>query len=149
MEVIAQFLAHLHFCFPFFGGNFLRLCYYWALESLINKTLIGLEYHFCKQLKQEQSVKSLVPEIKSTIFLSVFHLVEQTIKVGLFTSPYWVQAYGLFVLITESVEMASSSRNSSTPQYLGIILSLEILPVSLESLRPLHLRFPHSILSPP
>lgn len=42
----------------------------------------------------------------------------------------------LTILVQAFGEMAGPSRESSAPEHLGIILSLELLPVTLESLSP-------------
>lgn len=71
-----------------------------------------------------QSVGSLLPEIKSTVFLNVFHLVEQAVAVGLFTWLYWCRPLG-FCLTTEVCRSGGSSTDPWIPE-LGVTFSLEL-----------------------
>lgn len=121
---LRDIMVHSHFVFLSWVRFF--LLYYQALESLINKTLIGLEYHFYKQLRQEPCrVYSLVAEIKSTLFLSMFHLVKYAAP-GV-CSPYcWCRAQD-FLCSPMSLEKARLQHIPLTLEHLGTILNLELL----------------------
>lgn len=72
--------------------------------------------------------ESLLPEIKSTIFLNVFHLVEQAVAVGLFTWLYWCRPLG-FLSHHRVCRSGGSSTDPWTPE-LGVTFSLELFLVT-------------------
>ena len=66
-------------------------------------------------------MKSLVPEIKSMIFCSMFHLVEQAVMIAVFTGLYGCRALGF---CTEFVEMSgprTETLNSGTSMLIFFV----------------------------